>query len=434
MLFSREADGMFEIRRGYVLRARYRLDHPLGTGGMGTVWQAYDVALGRAVAVKFANPAVASTPEQRGEMVKRFQQEAGVTARFTNIGVPAVYDAGEEHGHFYLVMELIRGASLEELMAECGMFELPVAASIIVPICHVLAAAHDVGIVHRDLKPSNVMISEQGYTKVLDFGIARVTGAVDDTRLTGTGGNPGSPAYMSPEQATGEEVTGRSDLYTVGCLLYEMLAGRRVFPDRGEFALRQMHATVPPDPLGMLREGLPDEVLDLVSRLLAKNLADRPANADEVNRALRPYLPVSGDGPPLDYISPDPTRPFRELFAPEVMPLTGSWAYLPAAASSTYRPRADAKDLHHQVRRMLMTEPAKAVDLLSERLPDLGEQYGLRAREVLDLRFDLAEALLATGDREESRAVYTEVQRDTVGVVGLEMYRTQAEEGLARCD
>ncbi len=179
-------------------------------------------------------------------MLKRFQQEAGVAARFTNTGVASVYDFGEEHGHFYLVMELVQGSTLDELMDECGPLELSVAASIIVPICAVLAAAHRAGIVHRDLKPSNVMVSEQGHTKVLDFGIARVEGTAVDTRLTRTGRNPGSPGYMAPEQYEGKQVTGRSDLYALGCLLYEMLAGRPVFPQDDEFALLHMHTTVPP--------------------------------------------------------------------------------------------------------------------------------------------------------------------------------------------
>jgi eukaryotic-like serine/threonine-protein kinase len=174
-------------------------------------------------------------------------------------------------------------------------------------------------------------------------------------------------------------------------------------------------------------------VLELVAQMLAKDPAARPATADEVNRVLRCYLPVSGDGQPVDYVWPDPTRPFRKLFAPEETPLTDPWVELPGTVSRTYRPRADAKDIHHEVRRLLPTEPAKAVDLLTERLPDLGEQYGLRAREVLDLRFDLAEALLAKDDREEARAVYAEIQRDTVGVVGLEVYMIRAQEGLSRC-
>ncbi|BBA99017.1 putative serine/threonine protein kinase [Actinacidiphila reveromycinica] len=433
-MFGGVGVGTSEIFGGHLLRSRYRLDQPLGKGGMGTVWQAYDTTLSRPVAVKFANPAVASTPELRSEIVKRFQQEAAVTALFTSVAVPTVYDFGEESGHFYLVMEQIDGASLKEFLDEGDLLELPVAASIIVPICHVLAAAHRAGVVHRDLKPSNVMISAQGYTKVLDFGIARVEGALDDTRLTTAGKNPGSAAYMPPEQVKGEEVTGRSDLYSLGCLLYEMLAGRPVFHDQNDHDLRQMHVVGTPDPLGLLREGLPDDVLALVARLLAKDPAERPATADEVNRVLRPYLPISSDGPPAGYLWPDPTRPFREPFAPDDVPMTGSRIELPGTAAWTYRPRADAKDLHHEARRLLATKPAQAVDLLTARLPDFGEQYGLRAREVLDLRFDLAEALLAKGDREEARAVYMEIQRDTFGVLGLEDYGTRAEEGLSLCD
>lgn len=424
---------MFEIRQGHVLNSHYRLDGPLRAGGMGMVWRAYDVRLSRVVAVKFANPAAALTLQGRDEMLKRFQQEAGVAARFTNTGVASVYDVGEEHGHFYLVMELVQGSTLDELMEECGPLELSVAASIIVPICAVLAAAHRAGIVHRDLKPSNVMVSEQGHTKVLDFGIARVEGAAVDTRLTRTGRNPGSPGYMSPEQYEGKQVTGRSDLYALGCLLYEMLADRPVFLQDDEFVLRHMHTTVTPDALGGLREGLPEAVLDLADRLLAKDPADRPASADEVNEILRVYLPANGDDPPDDHVFPDPTRPFRLPFAPEDVPRTGPRVELPGTVSRTYRPRADAKDLHHEVRRLLGTEPAKAVDLLRERLPDLAEQYGLRAHEVLDLRFDLAEALLAQVDREAARDLYTAIRQDTADVDGLEMYRTRAEEGIARC-
>ncbi|MEV0266936.1 serine/threonine-protein kinase [Streptomyces sp. NPDC050617] len=425
---------MFDIHAGLVLRSRYRLDGPLDRGGMGMVWRAYDLMLSRTVAVKFADPSAASTLEGRSDLLKRFQQEAGVTARFTNIGVPAIYDFGEQHGLFYLVMERIHGSTLKELRVECGMLELPVAASIVVSICNVLAEAHREGIVHRDLKPHNVMVSEQGYTKVLDFGIARVPGAAGDTRLTGTGTNPGSPAYMSPEQVRGEEVTGRSDLYALGCLLYEMLADREVFPHHSEYAVRHMHNTVTPDPLDTLRAGLPDEVLYLVARLLAKDAAERPATADEVNRVLRAYLPARGDGPPADHIRPDPTRPFRELFAPEDRSLTGPRGELPTTAPHIFRPRADARDLHHEVRGLLATEPAKAADLLTERLPVLEKQYGLRSVEVLDLRFDLAEALLAQNDRGAAQTVYTGIFRDTFGVSGLELYLGRAEGGLSRCD
>ncbi|MGW2598902.1 serine/threonine-protein kinase [Streptomyces klenkii] len=419
---------MFEIHAGRILKSRYRLDSPLSPGGMGMVWQAYDRMLGRRVAVKFLTPGVVATPEQRGEMLKRFHQEIGVTARFTHVTVPAVHDAGEEGGHFYLVMEFIPGMSLEDLIAECGVLELPIAACVIVPLCHVLAEAHREGIVHRDLKPSNVMISEQGYTKLLDFGIAHVSGAPHDTRLTRTGGTPGSPLYMSPEQFQGGEITGRSDLYNLGCLLYEMLTGRRVLRNQRDLWDREMRGRSMHAPLGGLTVGLPDEVLELADRLLAVDPVDRPASADEVNRVLRPYLPAPGAPSPAYLLPCDPSRPFRALFGPE----EPRFRYIaePASAPRTFRPRGDAKDLHHEVRGLLAADPDKAADLLAERLPDFEKQYGLRSPEVLELRFDLTEALFALGDDEKARAVCVEIRQDTIDMEVLAIHRTRAEELL----
>ncbi|MFH8346306.1 serine/threonine-protein kinase [Streptomyces sp. NPDC018045] len=420
--------GRFEIRAGRVLNTRYRLDSPLGAGGMGMVWQAYDQLLSRPVAVKFLTPDVVATPEHRREMLRRFLQEAGVTARFTHVGVPAVHDCGEEDGNFYLVMEFVSGVSVEVLIDECGVLELPVAASVVVPLCNVLAEAHREGIVHRDVKPSNVMISEEGYTKLLDFGIARVSGAVDDTRLTRTGGTPGSLLYMSPEQFQGGEITARSDLYNLGCLLYEMLTGRPVLLDEQDLWERRRLGRGSHPSLGALTVGLPDEVLDLVDRLLAVDPAHRPATADEVNRVLRAYLPAPGAPPPVELLPCDPTRPFRALFAPEEPRIL--FAVEPSSTPQTFRPRGDVKDLHHEVRRLLTEDPGKAVDLLTERLPDFGGQYGLRSPEVLDLRVDLAEALIARCDGEKARAVCMEIREDTLGVEVLTVYYARAEKML----
>ncbi|MEU3533382.1 serine/threonine-protein kinase [Streptomyces murinus] len=426
------AAGRFEIRAGRVLRSRYRLDSPMGNGGMGTVWQAYDQLLSRRVAVKFLTPDPVATPEHRSETVRRFQQEAGVTARFTHIGVPAVHDCGEEGGNFYLVMEFVSGMCLDDLIEECGVLELPVAVSVIVPLCNVLAEAHREGIVHRDVKPSNVMVSEEGYTKLLDFGIARVPGAMGDTRLTRTGGTPGSPLYMSPEQFQGGEITARSDLYNLGCLLYEMLTGHRVLQDEQDLWERRRLGRGTHASLGALTVGLPDEVLDLVDRLLAVDPARRPATADEVNRVLRAYLPSAGDPPPAGLLPCDPTRPFRALFAPEEPRIL--FAVEPSSAPQTFRPRADVKDLHHEVRNLLGEDPGKAVDLLTEGLPVFGKQYGLRSPEVLDLRVDLAEALVACHDDDKARVVCVEIREDTLGVEVLAVHHARAEGILKMLD
>ncbi|MEU6060336.1 serine/threonine-protein kinase [Streptomyces sp. NPDC047097] len=421
---------MFEIEAGRVLKSRYYLDRPLAPGGMGMVWQAYDRRLSRRVAVKFLTPGMVTTPQQRGEMLKRFQQEAGVTARLGHLPVPAVHDVDAEDGHFYLVMEFISGISLKDLIAESVVLELPIAASIIVSLCRVLAQAHREGIVHRDLKPSNVMISEQGFTVLLDFGIARVAGAPEDTQLTRTGSGPGSPLYTSPEQFEGGEVDGRSDLYNLGCLLYEMVAGRRVLRDDRDLWERRMQGRGTHTPLSALAVGLPEEVLDLVDRLLAVDPADRPATADEVNRVLRPYLPSPGDPPLSEFLQYDPTLPFREPFAPEYV-RNALYAAGPSTALRAFRPRADAKDLHHEAQRLLTADPSKAVTLLTERLPDFEGQYGLRSPEVLELRFDLAKALFAQGDGDMARGVCTEILHCTLGVEVLEIYHMRAKRMLS---
>jgi serine/threonine protein kinase len=423
---------VFVIRNGEVLASRYRLDGPQEQGGMSTIWRAYDERLGRAVAVKFLDPTRAATSEQRTEMVKRFQQEVAIHARFPGNAVPVIYDAGQQGGTFYLVMELIQGTSLEEFLCENDYPQDPeVAASIVVPICGVLAAAHQEGIVHRDLKPSNVMISHRGETKLLDFGIARVEGAEEDTRLTSMGNNPGSPEYMSPEQIRGEEVTGRSDLYSLGCLLYRILAGRRVFDERNEFVLKNMHLSAPPVPLDHWVPGLPEELVNLVTRLLAKNPAERPASADEVNNVLRRHLPERGAASPLGSDVNDPSLPFRFPYAPEERPLTGPRVELPSVARPAYRPRSEIKDLHHRARALVTDEPALAVTVVEENLPKLLDLYGALDSGVLDLRFDLADALLAFGARAGARASYLEIEADTVGVPGLELYHSRAEEGIA---
>ncbi|MEV7289706.1 serine/threonine-protein kinase [Streptomyces sp. NPDC093252] len=421
----------FEISAGRVLGSRYRLDNPIKPGGMGMVWQAYDQRLGRPVAVKFMVPDGMMTPQRRREMLRRFQQEAAVTARFTHVGVPAVHDLGEEDGYFYLVLELVTGMSLDDLREESGVLELPIAASVIVPLCDVLSEAHREGIVHRDVKPENVMVSERGDTKLLDFGIARVPGELGDSRLTRTGSAVGTPLYMSPEQFNREEATGRSDLYNLGMLLYEMLTGQRVIDQEQDLWERQSSGRSTHAPLDALTVGLPSAVLELADRLLAVDPAARPATADEVNSVLRPYLPAPGDPPPVEFMTCDPTRPFRALFAPEEH--RAHAVARPGSTPRTFRLRTDARDLHRDARRLLTEEPAKVIDLLTERLPAFERQYGLRATEVLDLRIDLATALFARGDG-RARAVCEEILRDTDGIEVLTLYHQQAQALLSSED
>jgi serine/threonine protein kinase len=397
---------------------------------MSTVWKAYDERIGRPVAVKFFEPTRVATSERRAQMFRRFQQEVVVHARFPGGTVPAVYDTADYQGTYYLVMELVEGMRLDQLLWQNGGQDCQVAASIIVPICGVLAVAHREGIVHRDLKPSNVMISNTGEIKLLDFGIARVEGAAEDTRLTTTGTNPGSTFYMSPEQIRGEAVTGSSDLYSLGCLLYEILTGRRVFEGSNAYEVNNSHLYERPVLVNHWAPDLPEDVVNLVSRLLAKESADRPASADEVNHVLRRYLPERGAPSPADLTGHDPTLPFRLPFAPTDCSQSAVGSEPAASVAPVFRPRAELKDLHHHARALIGSDPAQAVVAVEENLREFTGYYGANDSGVLDLRFDLADALLAFGARAGARAAYLEIEADTAGVPGLELYNSRAEEGI----
>src|SRR5438309_8873029 len=210
--------GMDEPRR--MLAGRYELLEVIGRGGMGVVYRAEDRVLGRVVAVKVL-PAVLA--EEQPTHVARFEREARAAASLTNAHVVSVFDTGIDDGTRFIAMEYVRGVSLAETMREEAPLGPPRAARIGEQIADALAAAHAAGLVHRDIKPGNVMLAADGSVKVLDFGIAR---GADHTTLTQEQSVLGSAAYMAPEQARGERADERSDIYSLGCLLYAMLTGR----------------------------------------------------------------------------------------------------------------------------------------------------------------------------------------------------------------
>ena len=275
-----------------LLADRYRLISPLGRGGMGQVWEGRDERLGRAVAVKLL---AVDTANPRDNGVRRFTREAAVTAGLTHPGVPAIYDAGEYHAGLYLVMELIDGCTLGDLIAEQGPLPVAWAAAIAAQVAAVLAAAHERGVVHRDIKPQNVMLTADGTAKILDFGVA----GIDSQRITSTGISVGTPAYMAPEQLSNMPSTPRTDLYALGCLLYEMLSGEPVFTGTSPAALIRMHMEQAPAPLR--RGDLDTALVQLVWQLLQKDPAWRPSGAREVYDRLLPYVRSPG---PLGDINP----------------------------------------------------------------------------------------------------------------------------------
>ncbi|MFJ9853360.1 protein kinase [Streptomyces sp. NPDC101150] len=322
---------------GRVIAGRYELSALLGQGGMGQVWIGYDRRLDRRVGVKLLRPdRLAGTPDGE-EMRRRFVRECRVTAQVDHPGLVTVHDAGSDGEDLFLVMQYVEGADLSDHLAEHDPYPWQWAASAAAQLCAVLAAVHAVPIVHRDLKPRNVMVRPDGTLLVLDLGIASALDT-DTTRLTHTGSPIGSPAYMAPEQAMGGTVGPHTDLYALGVLLHELLSGQVPFAGSTALGVLHRHLYEDPVPVRRLRPDVPEALEALVLRLLRKDPAARPADAQEVYRALAPLLPASESGahaaqhPPTPLAPMDPTRPFRQPLAPWPIRAT-SPAVAPAAAA-----------------------------------------------------------------------------------------------------
>jgi eukaryotic-like serine/threonine-protein kinase len=262
---------------------RYRLDRfQLGRGGMGEVWGADDITLDRRVAIKFV-----LLPD--AELHQRFTREARALASLTHPGVPALYDFGSADGHHYMIMQFIEGSGLHDVIAEHAPLSIGWVASIGAQIATVMEAAHEQGILHRDLKPSNLMLCRDGSIRVLDFGLAFMHDA-DLTTLTQTGQQLGTAAYMSPEQVRGERSTEHADIYSLGCVLYEAATGRPLFTGPNEYSVKTQHATMSPVPARQYRADIPNGLDELLTAMVEKDPADRPAGVREVYERLMPYL------------------------------------------------------------------------------------------------------------------------------------------------
>ncbi|KOV10499.1 hypothetical protein ADK60_37815 [Streptomyces sp. XY431] len=299
---------------------------------MGQVWAGHDERLARPVAVKLlrtdlllaaaggTDPTTTDRLRHGDDLRRRFLRECRTTAALDHPGLVTVFDAGEEGGELYLVMQRVPGVSLADLIAEDAPFPVERAVAVAAQLCTALAAVHAVRVVHRDLKPSNVMVREDGRTVLLDLGIATALDP-EATRLTLTGVPIGSPSYMAPEQALSAAVDPRSDLYALGCLLHEMLTGEGPFRAPTALGLLRRHVDDPPVPLRDLRPEVPAALERLVLDLLAKRPGDRPADAQEVYGRLLPLLPAAVSVPqPRFGPLPDPARPYRYPLQPQPRP------------------------------------------------------------------------------------------------------------------
>jgi serine/threonine protein kinase len=274
---------------------QFRVEHRIGEGGMGVVYRAYDTRLHRPVAVKFLPPEVTSDAERK----KRFLQEARAAARINHPAVAQIFDADEEKGATFIVMELVEGKTVRQLVQD-GEVDLLGAVDIAIQVAEGLAKAHELGIVHRDIKPANIMRTPEGHVKILDFGLAKLLAPVVDLGPEGTQrmGTPqyaatrseivmGTPAYMSPEQIRGQPIDFRTDLFAVGVLLHEMATGQSPF--RREKPMDTLHATAFEEtpPMTSARMVVPPELQRVVSRCLRKLPEERHASARALAQDLR---------------------------------------------------------------------------------------------------------------------------------------------------
>ncbi|MFD8057744.1 tetratricopeptide repeat protein [Streptomyces cyaneofuscatus] len=273
-----------------LIQSRYRLLDLIGRGGMGEVWRARDESLGRLVAVKCLKPMVPQHDQASTRVLReRFRREARVAASLQHRGVTVVHDFGEHDGVLYLVMELLEGHNLSQLLEENQQRPLPVdhVVDIAEQVADALGYTHRQGIVHRDLKPANIMRLTDGTVKICDFGIARLGHDINVTsRLTTTGIAMGTPHYMSPEQIGGKEVDHRSDLYSLGCVLYEIATGVPPFDLDDAWAVLVGHRDTQPEPLRTHRAELPGFFDRVVLDLLAKAPDERPADAGDLRRRI----------------------------------------------------------------------------------------------------------------------------------------------------
>jgi non-specific serine/threonine protein kinase len=259
--------------------SHYKIVEKLGEGGMGVVYRAEDTKLRRSVALKFLPPTLLVNEDDR----RRFVHEAQASAALSHPNIATVFEIDESESRTFIALEYIEGQSLAEKI-KSGPLKLDDTLSIAFQICEGLQAAHEKGIVHRDIKSQNIMVTSKGQVKILDFGLAKLRGA---SVVTKAGTSIGTMGYMSPEQLRGESVDHRTDIWAMGVVLYEMIAGRRPFQGDYDEAIAYQIMNQQPEPLTAIRTGVPIELERIVARALSKSAADRYQHADELIAVLR---------------------------------------------------------------------------------------------------------------------------------------------------
>jgi len=271
---------------------RYEVLGELGQGAMGVVYKARDPLIDRVVAIKTINLGLAM--DEKEEYEGRFYQEAKAAGRLNHPNIVTIYDVGKSGNVAYIAMEFLEGRELRDIMNDSGMLPVDQVLDVVAQVALGLAYAHEHGIVHRDVKPSNIMLVRDGHVKITDFGIARMASSAVRTQ---TGMVLGSPKYMSPEQVMGKEIDQRSDIFSLGVMLYEMLTGQAPFDGENVNAIMYQTLNVVPVPPDSLNPAVPEMVNFIVAKALTKRSEDRYQNAKDFAadlRTCRDTLPRSG--------------------------------------------------------------------------------------------------------------------------------------------
>lgn len=328
--------------------ANYLIQEKLGQGGMGVVYKAVDLNLERPVAIKALPPELAHDPG----LVQRFRQEARALANLNHVNIATLYSLQEANGQYVMVMEYLEGTTFERLILQRGRIPCEQAINLFKQALLGIGFAHRHGIVHRDIKPSNIMWTNGGIVKVMDFGIAKVLGK---ERLTRTGAQMGTIAYMSPEQIRNETVDSRSDIYSLSVTLFEMMTGRLPFAFGSDFELMSAHLRTPPPRITQLCPDVSQRVEEAVLKGLAKDPGQRFQSAEAFGAALelrdaaeRRGLPLAqpppGAAPPSRAPSPRPRVPSPPPRAPSPPPRVPS----PPPASRAKSPVSPAASAVHR--------------------------------------------------------------------------------------
>lgn len=377
---------------GTVLDGQYQIEGILGKGGMGAVYRARHILLGDRVAIKLLPPEMRSNTE----WLRRFQREGQAARRFRHPNAVTVYDLRtSSDGTIYLVMEYVEGSTLDAELKKRGSFAPAEALAVLDPVMSVLNAAHAMGVVHRDLKPENIMIGRPStggppVVKLLDLGIAKlreVAGAekTGTTALTMAGQMLGTPYYMSPEQwgelpADGNsEIDGRADIYSLGIVFYELVAGRRPFGGLTLLELRREHVSVVPKSLREIDSSVPEGFSRAIARAIAKDRSQRQNTADELEQELRSALAAAGIAPAASVLSTPGVR--REGAAPE----TGSADRRPITAAERTAPTivSEGASTADESSQQLQSSAGTLPTVVAPQKPDAGSSYAAPAQPTM---------------------------------------------------